>query len=107
MRARGANKTYRRLLWRALWPHYLGVCFVFLAFLPLYFGIRSTAVIVMGGCLFALWFVMIGVSVFRVTRLEHRRDSNLCLRCGYDQRGNAEPGVCPECGFAANDGEVH
>jgi len=99
MHARGSDKVYRRLLWRALWPHYVGVFFVFLAFLPVYLGVWSIEVLVIGGCLFALWFVMMGVSLIRVMRLECRRDANRCLHCGYDQRGNADPGVCPECGF--------
>ena len=33
-------------------------------------------------------------------RRDRRRQPGLCVKCGYDLRGNAS-GVCPECGSEA------
>ena len=41
----------------------------------------------------AIWFR-------RHLRERHRRRHNLCLTCGYDLRGGAAGGACPDCGAA-------
>ena len=46
--------------------------------------------------------VVMCAAIFQIIRLEDlrkRRESGLCVHCGYDLR--ASPGRCPECGAAA------
>ena len=42
----------------------------------------------------------VGWAVLR-RRRRRRERSGLCLRCGYDLRGSADSGRCPECGTVA------
>ena len=48
---------------------------------------------------FGCWFGYLIIVPSKIYR--HRRESGLCLRCGYDLRGSADR--CPECGQSALD----
>ncbi len=66
-------------------------------------GARST----MGGVTYTdvvipIWalVVLFATPTLWLWRCDRRRQPGLCVKCGYDLRGNAS-GVCPECGAAA------
>jgi len=45
------------------------------------------------------------IGAYPIIRRLHRRRHNLCVRCGYDLRGNVS-GVCTECGIPVEERTV-
>jgi len=92
------SASFRRMFWRMALPGPIALaaliafnaCTIFTGYtLPLWFMLP----------VFVAVLIALVYSATRIRRLIHRHTNRLCLRCGYDQRGNADPGVCPECGF--------
>ncbi len=74
-----------------LWSH-LGVSCLSEPDYMTYIHFRHETLILLTALLPAVWLIWI---VGRRKRL--RRQAGLCVKCGYDLRGNVRPG-CPECG---------
>lgn len=93
-------KLYARI-WYPLWFGFLGSLIMSLTLYHWDLFKKPSSYYVLSLARWAPFVSMIPVHLFMLFRLRRRlqrADYCLCLKCGYDLRATASPGVCPECG---------